>query len=170
MISLIQFFEAGRNCTMLQYSKWLIEMRRWVIVKPQMQKQKLLYLSKTNLQRKNATYEVIKNGELVESFKVPFTREEIDTVKFLLEKRNDPDLLKGYVDGGPERQHMLALQVPHEHGLDNRKYAIDMLRETARIADDIVRHGTFSSQLRSKEAILAIRDALKTLLPSEESS
>ena len=46
-----------------------------------------------------ATYEVIENGELAESFKVPFTREEIDTVKFLLEKKNDPDLLKGSDDG-----------------------------------------------------------------------
>lgn len=117
-----------------------------------------------------AIYEVIKNGELVESYKVPFTREEIDTVKFLLEKTNDPDLLKGYIDGGPERQHRLALQVPHEHGLDNRKYAIDMLRETARAADDIVKHGTFSPHLRSKEAVLAIRDKLKMLLPSKESS
>ena len=117
-----------------------------------------------------ATYEVIKNGELVESFKVPFTREEVDTVKFLLGKRNDPDLLKGYVDGRPEREHRLALQIPHEHGLDNRKYAIDMLRETARAADDIVKHGIFSPHLRSKEAILAIRDRLKTLLPSEENS
>ena len=117
-----------------------------------------------------AAYEVIKNGELVESYKVPFTREEIDTVKFLLGKTNDPDLLKGYVDGGPEREHRLALRVPHEHGLDNRKYAIDMLRETARVADDIVKHGTFSPHLRSKEPILAIRDALEMLLPPEQSS
>src|SRR3990167_4172019 len=100
-----------------------------------------------------ATYEVIENGELVESFRVPFTEDELVIIKFLLEKKRDPDLLKGYLDGGPERQHRLALQVPHEHGLDNRKYAIDMLRETAQIADDIVKHGTFSPHLKSKEAI-----------------
>src|SRR3989344_6775403 len=68
-----------------------------------------------------ATYEVIKNGELVESYKVPFTREEIDTVKFFLEKRSDPDLRKGSAAGGPERRHRQALRVPREHGLDNRK-------------------------------------------------
>lgn len=112
-----------------------------------------------------AIYEVIKNGELVESYKVPFTREEINIVKFLLEKTNDPDLLNGYADGGPERQHRLALRVPHEHGLDNRRYAIGMLRETARVADDIVKRGIFNPHLRSREPILAIRDALGMLLP-----
>lgn len=114
-----------------------------------------------------ATYEIIRNGEVVGSFKVPFTKEELGLIAQLLEKRNHPHLLKGYIDGGPERQHSLSLQIPHEHGLDDRKHAIDMLRSTAQAADEIVSKGEFTPGLNSREVILAIRDILKPLLSTE---
>lgn len=111
-----------------------------------------------------ATCQIIKDGQVVESFKVPFTQEEVNLIMMLREKKNDPGLKKGYADGGPEREHIIALQIPYQHGLDDRIKAIDMLRRTAHNADKILTEGIFTPSLNSREPIQAIRDALSSLI------
>ncbi len=116
------------------------------------------------LQEQWATYQIVKDGEVCESFLVPFTQQEIDLISQLLEMRNHPDILKGFANGGPEREHSLSLRIPYAHGLDDREKAIQMLRETAHKADEIVRKGEFTPGLNSREAMVAIRDALSLFI------
>ena len=111
-----------------------------------------------------ATYQIFEDGKVIESFKVPFTQEELDLIMILRKKKDHPGLLKGFADGGPERQHRQALQIPFQHGLDNRKEAIAMLRQTAKDADKILKEGKFTPGLNSQEPISEIRDALKPLI------
>lgn len=111
-----------------------------------------------------ATCQVIEDAKVVETFKVPFTQEEFNLIMLLRQKRNNPGLLKGYADGGPEREYMIAMQIPNQYGLKNRKQAIAMLRQTAKNIDQIFREGRFTPGLNSREPIAEIREALKPLI------
>lgn len=117
-----------------------------------------------------ATYDDVRDGQVTESFKVPFTQQELDCIKRVKEASSHPGLIKGYTNGGPEREHLLALRIPFSHGLDNRKRAIDMLRHTAVCANKILKEDIFTPGLNSREAIITIKDLLSPLIPKEPTS
>ena len=105
-----------------------------------------------------------------ELFKVPFTQEEIDFIERLLDLTRHPDLMKGFEYGGPEREYKENLQIPLEHSLDDRQYAIEMLRNTFRRVGAILEKNVYTPGLNSREPITAIRDALKPFFPTEDSN
>lgn len=112
-----------------------------------------------------ATCEVTTfDGKVIESFRVPFTQEELDLIKMLREKKNHHGLVKGSVDGGPEREHRQALIIPYLKDLLDRKRTIAILRLTLDNADKILDEGKFTPGLNSKEPIAEIRDALGPLI------
>jgi hypothetical protein len=107
-----------------------------------------------------AECQVIKDGEVIERFRVPFTQTELDSIVSAGKARLQPDFIKGIADGGPEREHNNRFFIPDRHGLHNRRRAIEELRETEKEANAILESGSFTPNLNSMQAVLDIKNAL----------
>ena len=116
-----------------------------------------------------AKFQAIKGRKVVETFTVPFTQKELDAIIRAREAMDQEDFLKGYANGGPEREYRLSLQIPYRHRLDDRRSAIEALQRTVRAANSILDSDDFSPGLDSRRAVVDMRDALSLLeLPEEK--
>lgn len=118
-----------------------------------------------------ANFQVIQGGKVVETFPVPFTQKELDAIISARKEMDQEDFLKGYANGGPEREYRLSLQIPYRHRLGDRRSAIETLQRTVQTANSILDLDEFSPGLNSKQAVVDMRDALSLFaLPEEKES
>lgn len=115
-----------------------------------------------------ATYEYIEDGKVVNSYKVPFTQEELQAIMRAEAARNQPDFIKGYANGYPEREYRLALWIPTSHILEDRARSIAIIQRTVQNADEILLNGKFSPSLNAREAIVEVREALTIFFPKQK--
>lgn len=109
-----------------------------------------------------------REGKVTDSFRVPFTSAELDLIKRANDARYQEDLRKGYINGGPERKHSLALSIPQRRGLADRKHALALIQRTVQNAERILAVGTYTPGLKSRDAIVSIKEALTPFMPPKQ--
>ncbi len=112
-----------------------------------------------------AIWQGIRDGEVAESFPVPFTQAELDLMQHAQEALFHSDFFKGHYLGGPERSYHPNMMIPTRHLLRDRPASIKMLRRTALYATEVLESGHFSAGLNSREDVSRIKDALSPFLP-----
>ncbi len=116
-----------------------------------------------------AKFQVIEGRKVIETFPVPFTQKELDAIISARKAIDQKDFMRGYANGGPEREYRLSLQIPYRHRLDHRRAAVEILQKTVQAADSILDLDEFSPGLNSKQAVVDMRDALSIFaLPEKE--